>query len=140
MKVDVFRRGRASDWTLERIEQLSVEDIKQLRENATRLREDAVVELCSRALGSAAPSGRSRAGGKSMAHRHAGSVLAYVLEGAIRSGINDEEPKVYKAGESFFEPPGSTHSVSENASETEPARLLAIIVAPEDEKLTVPAN
>jgi len=79
-------------------------------------------------------------GGKSMAHRHAGSVLAYVLEGAIRSGINDEEPKVYKAGESFFEPPGSTHSVSENASETEPARLLAIIVAPEGEKLTVPAN
>jgi quercetin dioxygenase-like cupin family protein len=77
-------------------------------------------------------------GGKSPSHHHAGSVFAYVLSGAIRSENSATGPaKVYKAGESFFEPPGSTHSVSENASATEPASLLAVFVADDDAKLTV---
>src|SRR5712691_11853039 len=49
--------------------------------------------------------------GKSGAHQHAGSVYAYVLSGAVRSENSATGPvKVYTAGESFFEPPGSTHS------------------------------
>ena len=69
-------------------------------------------------------------GGRSPAHHHAGSVFAYVLSGAIRSENSATGPaKVYKAGESFFEPPGSEHLVSENASATEPASLLAVFVA-----------
>ena len=76
-------------------------------------------------------------GGKSGAHRHAGSVFAYVLSGAIRSENSATGPvKVYKAGESFFEPPGSRHLVSENASAKEPASLLAIFVAADGAKLT----
>jgi quercetin dioxygenase-like cupin family protein len=76
-------------------------------------------------------------GGKSGSHHHAGSVLAYVLSGSIRSENSATGPaKVYKAGESFFEPPGSTHLVSENASTTEPASLLAIFVADDGAKLT----
>ena len=64
-------------------------------------------------------------GGKSGPHHHAGSVLAYVLSGAIRSENSATGPaRVYKAGESFFEPPGSRHLVSENASANEPASLL----------------
>ena len=56
-------------------------------------------------------------GVKSSVHHHAGSVFAYVLTGAIRSENSATGPaKVYKAGESFFEPPGSKHLVSENAS------------------------
>jgi quercetin dioxygenase-like cupin family protein len=77
-------------------------------------------------------------GEKSAAHHHAGSVFAYVLSGAIRSQVSTDGPaKVYKTGESFFEPPGSSHLVSENASDTEPASLLAVFVA-EDGKLTLP--
>lgn len=77
-------------------------------------------------------------GGKSVAHRHAGSVFAYVLSGEIRSENSATGPaKIYKAGESFFEPEGSEHLVSENASATEPASLLAIFVAPDGAKLTV---
>jgi quercetin dioxygenase-like cupin family protein len=69
-------------------------------------------------------------GRKSGKHQHAGSVLAYVLSGAIRSENSATGPvRVYKAGESFFEPPGSEHLVSENASATEPASLLAVFVA-----------
>lgn len=77
-------------------------------------------------------------GAKSVKHRHAGSVLAYVLSGEIRSENSATGPaKVYKAGESFFEPPGSAHLVSENASATEPASLLAIFVADDGAQLTV---
>ncbi len=72
-------------------------------------------------------------------HHHAGSVYAYVLSGAIRSENSATGPaKVYKAGESFFEPPGSLHLVSANASTTEPATLLAIFVADDGAVLTMP--
>ncbi len=71
-------------------------------------------------------------GGRSQKHHHAGSVFAYVLSGAIRSENSATGPaKIYKAGESFFEPPGSEHLVSENASASEPASLLAVFVADE---------
>ncbi len=76
-------------------------------------------------------------GGKSAKHHHAGSVLAYVLSGEIRSENSATGPaKVYQAGESFFEPPGSEHLVSENASATEPASLLAIFIADDGAGLT----
>jgi quercetin dioxygenase-like cupin family protein len=77
-------------------------------------------------------------GGKSAGHHHAGSVLAYVLTGEIRSENSATGPaKVYKAGETFFEPPGSSHLVSENASATEPASLLAIFVADDGAQLSI---
>ena len=76
-------------------------------------------------------------GGKSGVHHHAGSVLAYVLSGAIRSENSATGPvKVYMAGESFFEPAGSTHLVSENASATEPASMLVVFIADDGAQLT----
>ena len=77
-------------------------------------------------------------GGKSRRHHHAGSVYAYVLSGAVRSENSATGPvKVYKAGESFFEPPGSTHLISENASTTKPASLLAVFIADDGAQLTM---
>jgi quercetin dioxygenase-like cupin family protein len=76
-------------------------------------------------------------GGKSGVHHHAGSVMAFIVEGSIRSQLKGGEARVYHAGEAFFEPPGAVHMVSENASQTEPAKLLAIFVAPEGAELTV---
>jgi Cupin domain len=55
-------------------------------------------------------------------------IYATVLEGEIRSKVNDEPEHVYKAGESWTEMPGGHHKVSANASSTKPARLLAIFV------------
>jgi quercetin dioxygenase-like cupin family protein len=76
-------------------------------------------------------------GGKSPAHHHAGSVFAYVVSGQIRSECSATGPaKVYRAGEGFFEPPGSQHLISENASTTEPASLLAVFVADDGAELT----
>jgi quercetin dioxygenase-like cupin family protein len=80
-------------------------------------------------------------GAKSASHHHAGSafISAYVLSGAVRSQVDDEPVKIYRAGESWFEQPGAHHKVSENASTTEPAQLLAIFVVDSDEKvLTTP--
>ena len=69
-------------------------------------------------------------GAKTPAHRHGQSfVVGYVLEGSIRSRVDDGEVRVYKAGESWTEMPGARHQVSENASTTEPARLLAVFVS-----------
>ena len=80
-------------------------------------------------------------GGKSSVHHHAGSVFAYVLTGSIRSQNSATGPaRIYKAGESFFEPPGSDHLASENASASEPASLLAVHVAQDGAVLTKPGN
>jgi quercetin dioxygenase-like cupin family protein len=75
-------------------------------------------------------------GGSSPAHTHPKSAFIYatVLSGTIRSKVNDGPVKVYSAGESFSEMPGDHHGVSANASETEPARLLAVFVVDTDEK------
>jgi quercetin dioxygenase-like cupin family protein len=74
-------------------------------------------------------------GGKSLSHRHGSAfVVGYVLQGAIRSKINDGPEKVFHAGESWTEAPGVHHMVSENASDVEPAKLLAIFVADTKDK------
>jgi quercetin dioxygenase-like cupin family protein len=77
-------------------------------------------------------------GGSSPPHHHTtkGSVVGYVLDGAIRSQVNDGPVTVYHAGGSWLEPPGAAHSVSENASATEPARLLAVFVVEDGAELT----
>ena len=82
-------------------------------------------------------------GGFSAAHRHPNSAFIYatVLEGAIRSQVNDGPIEVFKAGESFSELPGDRHGVSQNASDTKPARLLAVFVVDTDEQnLVTPYN
>lgn len=75
-----------------------------------------------------------------MAHRHPGFVLAYVLEGEIRTKISDQPERVYKTGEMFYEWPGATHRVSANDSKTQPARLLAMVFAPKGVPLVMPAD
>ena len=75
-------------------------------------------------------------GGFSRPHRHAGSVTAYVTKGEIRSQLGGGPLETFAVGQTFFEPPGSTHLVSANASNTEPAELIAVFVADEGAQLT----
>ena len=80
-------------------------------------------------------------GGSSSAHTHPKSAFIYatVLEGAIRSSVNDGPVVTYRTSESFSEMPGDRHAVSENASKTARAKLLAVFVVDTDEKeLTTP--
>ena len=72
-------------------------------------------------------------------HRHPGFTLAYVLQGSVVAKITGQEERTFKTGEMFMEPPGSVHEVSRNASQTEPARLLAINLAKKGLPPTTPA-
>jgi quercetin dioxygenase-like cupin family protein len=80
-------------------------------------------------------------GAGSPSHRHPSSAFIYarVLQGAIRSKVNDEPERTYQAGESWTEKPGDHHQVSHNASNTEPAKLLAIfVVDTSDRNIVIP--
>jgi quercetin dioxygenase-like cupin family protein len=82
-------------------------------------------------------------GGASVSHTHAKSsfIYAYVVSGSIESKVNDGPTRVYKAGESWSEPPGASHPISRNASKTQPAKLLAVFVVDTDDKdLTTPVK
>lgn len=82
-------------------------------------------------------------GGYSPGHTHPKSAFIYatVLQGAIRSQVNDGPVMTYAAGESFSELPGDVHRVSANASATQPAKLLAVFVVDTNEtQLTTPLS
>jgi len=75
-------------------------------------------------------------GGFTPPHRHAGTVTAYITKGQIRSQLNGGPVELFDVGQSFFEPPGTIHLVSANASSTDWAELIAIFVADEGAQLT----
>lgn len=80
-------------------------------------------------------------GGYNPAHTHAESAFIYatVIEGEIRSKVNDGKEKVFKTGENWIEVPGDHHLVSANASKTKPAKILAVFVVDTKEtELTTP--
>ncbi|MCQ6257760.1 cupin domain-containing protein [Pseudomonas sp. Q11] len=80
-------------------------------------------------------------GAGSLPHRHAKSafIYAYVVSGSVESKVNGGDAHIYRAGESWSEPPGATHSISRNVSKTKPAKLLAVfVVDSNDKELTTP--
>ena len=82
-------------------------------------------------------------GAVSPPHIHAKSafIYAYVISGEIESKVNNGETRIYKAGESWSEPPNASHPISRNASKTKPAKLLAVFVVDSDDKaLTTPVK
>ncbi|MGF6401054.1 quercetin dioxygenase-like cupin family protein [Pseudomonas frederiksbergensis] len=77
-------------------------------------------------------------GQSSIAHKHQGTAMAYVLSGEIISQVKGEKTITYKAGEYWYEPAGSEHLVSKNASATQPAKLLVFMVLAPEEKVLIP--
>lgn len=69
-------------------------------------------------------------------HVHGGTVSVYILKGTIRSQIDSGPVGTFNPGDTFFEPIGAVHTLSENVSATEPAELLAIFVHEEGATLT----
>ena len=78
-------------------------------------------------------------GQSSSAHRHPGITLVYVLEGEIRSKVGDGPETTYSPGQMFLETPGQLHGVSRNASDSKPAKFLALLLAEKGKPLTAPA-
>jgi quercetin dioxygenase-like cupin family protein len=79
-------------------------------------------------------------GGFTPPHYHAGTVTAYIVRGAIKSQLQGGPIETFTPGQTFYEPPGSVHMVSANASATEESELLAIFVADEGATLTTMLN
>jgi quercetin dioxygenase-like cupin family protein len=73
-------------------------------------------------------------------HRHPGITIAHVLEGEVVSKVGDGPETTYTVGQMWLETPNQLHAVSRNASDTKPARLLAILLAEKGAQLTTPAD
>ena len=84
------------------------------------------------------PSPPSTAANHPRGHHHPGSVYVYVTEGAVRLGVEGQPVQVVEAGGSFFEAVGAHHIITENASATEPARAIAVMIVPDGAPLTTP--
>jgi quercetin dioxygenase-like cupin family protein len=75
-------------------------------------------------------------GARALPHRHGQAfVFAYVLEGSVRSQLGDEAIRIYAEGQSWSEPPGAHHLVTENVSATQPARLLVVFIGDKGQPL-----
>ncbi|MBV4488901.1 cupin domain-containing protein [Pseudomonas sp. SWRI153] len=77
-------------------------------------------------------------GQSSIAHKHEGTAMAYVLEGEVTSQVKGEQAITYKKGQFWYEPAGSEHLVSKNASQSQPAKLLVFMVLAPDEEVLIP--
>jgi quercetin dioxygenase-like cupin family protein len=76
-------------------------------------------------------------GESSPAHSHPCPVIGYVALGTLRTQVQGEPEETYKAGESFYEAPNGVHALSANASQTEPAKLIAYFVCDRETPLSV---
>jgi quercetin dioxygenase-like cupin family protein len=71
-------------------------------------------------------------------HQHPGFVIGYVLEGEYKFQVAGEPEKIFKAGEMFYEAPGAVHILSESASKTQTAKVLALVFGPKDKPIATP--
>ena len=70
-------------------------------------------------------------------HSHPCAVVAYVVQGKIRTQVQGQAETEYSAGETFYEAPGAIHAVSANASATEPAKFVAFLICDHEAPLSV---
>jgi quercetin dioxygenase-like cupin family protein len=74
------------------------------------------------------------------AHRHNANVLVYVLEGALVMGVKGKEPVTVSAGQTFYESPSDIHTISRNASNTERAKFLVVLIHDQGASTMLPAT
>ena len=79
-------------------------------------------------------------GGADEVHRHNADAIVYVLEGSVIEQVKGGKPDTLTAGETFFEGPEDIHIVGRNASKTQPAKILAILVKKKGAPPLVPAK
>lgn len=113
---------------------------------ATVLAEDSVSVLMKQALPDMAGKVATvltvdfAPGAASDPHVHPGSVFVYVLEGAVVTQLEGEQPMTYTKGQSWYESPKKPHVVARNASRTEPAKILVVLLSQEGEAIKTPVK
>jgi quercetin dioxygenase-like cupin family protein len=79
-------------------------------------------------------------GAASASHRHNAHTFVYVLEGTVEMQVAGGELKKLVVGQTFYETPNDIHSVSRNASETEPAKVLVFFIKMKDSPASEPVD
>ena len=76
----------------------------------------------------------------SAAHRHNANTFVYVLEGSVVMQVAGGPAVTLTAGQTFYESPLDVHTVSRNASDSKPAKILVMLVKDVGAPVTLPAN
>jgi quercetin dioxygenase-like cupin family protein len=79
-------------------------------------------------------------GARDMVHRHDAHAFVYVLEGQIVMQLKGRPAVTLKAGQSFYEGPADVHGVGRNASNTEPARFVVVLLKAKGAPVLTPGN
>ena len=79
-------------------------------------------------------------GHASAPHRHHAPVFVYVLEGTVQMQVAGGEQKQLGPGETFYEKPSDVHTVSKNASDTKPAKILVLMLKDKGKPVSEPVN
>lgn len=79
-------------------------------------------------------------GGSDPVHRHDAHAFVYVLEGSIVMGVAGGKEVTLTPGQTFYEAPGDVHTVGRNASQTEPAKFLVLLVKKTGVDAVLPAH
>lgn len=79
-------------------------------------------------------------GGSTPPHRHNAQAFVYVLKGTIGMQLKGGKLQTLGPGQTFYEGPDDVHIVSKNASQTEPAKFLVVIIKNKGAPVLVPAE
>lgn len=79
-------------------------------------------------------------GGADPVHRHDAHAFVYVLEGSIVMGLRGDEPVTLEAGEVFYEGPDDVHTIGRNASLTEPAKFMVVLLKDSGKPVAMPSH
>lgn len=79
-------------------------------------------------------------GGADPVHRHNAHAFVYVLEGSIVMGVRGGRTVTLTPGQTFYEGPNDVHTIGHNASLTEPAKFVVVLLKNRDEPVAMPAH
>ena len=79
-------------------------------------------------------------GEASAIHRHNAHAFVYVLEGSVVMQLKGGQQVTLTPGQTFYEGPDDVHLVDRNASSTQPAKFLALLIKDKGAPALVPAQ
>jgi quercetin dioxygenase-like cupin family protein len=79
-------------------------------------------------------------GASSTKHRHNANTFVYVLEGSIVMQVEGGKAVTLGPGQTFYESPDDVHTVSKNASDTQPAKFLVFFVKDKGAPASIPVK
>jgi quercetin dioxygenase-like cupin family protein len=79
-------------------------------------------------------------GGADPIHKHDAHAFVYVLEGSIVMGVKGGEPVTLTPGQTFYEGPKDIHTIGRNASQTQPAKFVVVLLKDKDAPILIPVK